>query len=120
MPLTCDAWHLEFCRRGRDVRIETGSGGGDQIDRHRHVWIFCLQGSRILFDAGDQELVRRPKVRAAGTGGIVAIACGRGPRVEIAGSGKWLPDDARADDLAVARDELSVGLAGKDQLRQTR
>ena len=38
--------------------------------------------------------------------------------MEVARAGKWLPDDARADDLAIPRDELSVGLVGKDQLRQ--
>jgi hypothetical protein len=38
--------------------------------------------------------------------------------MEVTGAGERLPDDPRSNQFAVTFDQLSVGLAGKQQLRE--
>ena len=67
----------------------------------------------------DQLLIGGSKIGSAGIRGIIAIARRRRPRVQISRPAERLADDPRSNDLAVARDELTVGLVVEHHLRQT-
>ena len=118
-PLARHARHLERGRRRADVRIEPGCpsvvtrsiGTGD-------ARILGLEPRDVGRDPVDQLLVGRTEVRSRRGPGVVAAAGRRRPRVEVARRGERLADDARADDLAVALDQLAVGLVREQHLRQ--
>ncbi len=71
----------------------------------------------VVLHAVDQLLVRRAEIGAAGVGGVIAVSRRRSARMKVAGAGEWLSHDPRADDSAVAHDELAVGLVGEEHLR---
>src|SRR3984893_17686448 len=120
--------HLEKGRLRRDVRIEAGGRGGDQVLRHRRVRIFLFQGVDVALYAVDQRLVRRPEIRAARIGGVVRRRHGLGrivgigggrrrrPAVKIFVAGERLTDQRGADNLAVLLDQAALRLPGKNDL----
>src|SRR5262249_14596022 len=64
-----------------------------------------------------QIRVRRPFVRAAGSGRVIAVlARRRGPGVEILRTREGLADQLGAHDTASARDEGAVGLLSPEEL----
>src|SRR6185436_5707597 len=63
---------------------------------------------------------RRTELAAGGIGGVIAHACRRRPRAEVPRRRKALADDARSNDPPIAFDELSIGLVGEYDLRDTR
>ena len=74
----------------------------------------------ITFHAIDQLMIRRPKIRARRLRCVVAGACVRWPRMEISGRRKCLPEQLRADDLAVLLDQTSVRLRREKKLSESR
>src|SRR2546425_6570769 len=67
-----------------------------------------------------QELgARRPQVRAA-AGGCVIAATGRGgSRMKVFGFGEGLPDKAGGNNFAVYGHKAAISLFGKNELRNT-
>jgi hypothetical protein len=65
-------------------------------------------------DAVDERLVGLGQVGAAGGSGVVAVAGGRGARMEVLVGSEALRQQLRADDLAVLEDEASGGLVRED------
>jgi hypothetical protein len=120
LPLARDARHLEVGRRGREVGIEPGGRGGDQIDRNRRARVLLARRRDVGFDVVNQLLVRRAELTARRIRRVVSGAGGRGPRAKVPGRRESLADDPRADDLSVPLDQLSVGVVGEDSLRDTR
>ena len=114
--LARDAGDLEQGGGRADVRIETGSRAGHQVDRDGHARIVLLEARHVGGHPVDQLLVGRPEVRARRGARVVARASGRGPRVEVARRGERLADDARPDDLPIALDQLAVSLVGEQDL----
>ena len=114
-----DASQLKFRRRGRDVRIKTGTGTRNQINRDRHTGIFSLCVRHIPLHSINKLLIGGPELRAISIRGVVSIARERRPRMKITGSCKPLSNDARSDDLAVFPNQLPISLPRKYQLRQS-
>ena len=86
----------------------------------RRVGVRLLRALRSRAGRVDQLLRGRAEVRAAGRGRIVAVlARGRRPALEILRLRPELPDDVRADELAVDRDDRTVGLIREDQLARS-
>ena len=105
-PLTRHARNLKLRTGGGDIRIEAGGRCCQQVDGNGLAGILRLQPGKILFEAVDEFLVGRSKVGAAGVRRVIAVARGRRPRVEVAGTAKRLSNEARAHDLPVPLDEL--------------
>lgn len=64
-------------RRGRrDVWIEAGCGGGDEILGYGLAGILLLISRDSRIDAIDERTVGFGQVGAAGVGGVVTVACG--------------------------------------------
>jgi hypothetical protein len=61
--LACDAGHLKLGSSRRDVRIESRTGCGYQIDRYRLAGVFLLQLFDVSFYAIDKLLIGWTKVR---------------------------------------------------------
>jgi len=96
---------LEEGRIRGDVGIETGSGGGDQIDGHWMARVLLGQLVDGALDASHKSLVGLGQVRAAGGGGVIAVTRRRGPGMEVLVGGEALGDQLGADDLAILEDE---------------
>ncbi len=94
MALTGDASDLKLRSSRRDVGIEAGGGGGDQIDWNIGTRMVGLCGCCVGGDAIDQLLVCRRVVRAAGVCSVIAGAGRRWARMKVAWGGEGLPDDA--------------------------
>jgi len=120
--LSRDSCNLKFRRCRRYMRIETGTGACHEVNRNRSVRVFRVQLLNAGLDAVEQRLVGGSKIRAAAGRGIVSIprACRGRARMEVARSRERLTDDSRSHELAVLFDQLSVGLARKQQLRNAR
>jgi hypothetical protein len=110
-----DARGLEVGGVGSDVGIEAGAGGGDQVDGDGLAGILLGELVDGALDAVDERLVGLGQVGAAGGGGVVAVAGGRGAGMEVLVGGEALGEQLGADDLAVLEDEASGGLVGKRQ-----
>ena len=109
-----DAGSLEEgCIRG-DVGIETGAGRGDQIYGHGMAGVLLGQLVDGALDASHKGLVGLGQVGTARGSGIVAVAGGRWPGVEVLVRGEALGDQLGADDLAVLEDEASRSLVRED------
>ena len=74
----------------------------------------------IAFHAIDQLMIRRPKIRARRLRCVVPGSCVRRPRVELPGRRECLPEQLRADDLAVLLDQTFVRLRRKKELSEPR
>src|SRR5215813_12036703 len=115
------AWDLEFSRRRRDVRVETRGRRGHQVYGHRLARIFRLRLLGVSLHPVNQFLIGRPVVSPRRPGGVVPIRPSRRrPRAEVAGRCERLPNDPGTYDLAVALDQLPVGLTREDHLRDPR
>ena len=112
-----DARHLKRGGGRADVRVETRGRSRHQIDRHRHAGLSAPRPRHVGGDAIDQLLVGRPEVRPGRRGGVVAGAGRRRPRVEVAGRGERLADDARADQPSVASISWPLAWSRKQHLR---
>ena len=81
-----------------DVRVETRTGGRNQIGRHFRSFR-QIKPSDDFFGALAKQRIRRRKVAAAGGGSIEAT--GRRTRPEILRPRERLGDQPRADECAV-------------------
>ena len=106
--LACDARDLEISSRRRNLRIESGRRGGDQIDRDRLRRILIVQCGSVCLDALDQLAIRRPEVGASGISGVVADAGCGWTRMEIFRGGERLSDQTGANRFSVAVNNLAV------------
>ncbi|CAH0292728.1 hypothetical protein SRABI70_04103 [Pseudomonas sp. Bi70] len=95
------------------MRVEAGAGLCEQIARYA-ARLDAFPGGNdgsLFVDALAQRRVAAGQV-ATGHGHRI-IAGGRRARLEVAGAGEWLRDPLRADDGAVAGDEVAARLLGK-------
>ena len=106
----CNPGDLRLCVCGRAIRVKTRGRGGDSIGRRG-----C--SARHIRPCPVDQFLRQPaEVGTAGRRGITGAGCGGRARVEMAVSGQVLPDQVRADHLAVLGDLAAVGLMGKGDL----
>src|SRR5277367_6644008 len=85
-----DSRDLKLSRCGRDVGIEPGSRSRYQINGHGLAGIVRLVAGYICLHPVNQVLIGRTQLGAAGIRGVVSVTRRGGPRVEIAGSDKYL------------------------------
>src|SRR5258708_20570571 len=64
---------LEVSPSGRDMRIEAGARGCNQINWNWSSWILCLQGCNVALYPVNHLLIVRTVVASPGLGGIVTI-----------------------------------------------
>lgn len=100
------------------MRIESRPRGRDEVDWDRSVTVDLPQASDLLGHAVDERLAGRPEVGGARAVGVVAVTGRRRPAPEVLVLAEGLADQAGSDDPTVGgRDERSVGLRGKRDLR---
>ena len=92
VTLAGDTRNLEFSRGRRDVRIEAGTGGGDQVGWDERAGIFLVRFFDIGLHSVKQCLVGGTEIGAAAGCRIVPGAGAGWPRMEIARPGEGLPD----------------------------
>src|SRR5688572_4964402 len=109
-----DARHLEVGAGGRDMRIESAAGRGDEVGGDRSTRMLLLETRGRLAHALEHALIGGPVVRPAGSGSIVPRAGGRGARVEIAPAGEGLSDERGAADGAVTDHQAAARLVRED------
>ena len=113
------------------VDVERFSGRGRRLAERWRSGLACgaadaaceSRGRRSLRRTVDQLVAQGAEIAAAGTAAVVPVAGRTGPGMKIAGRGKILADQVRSDrllvvggELAVLRDQRTVGLDGKDGL----
>ena len=77
---------LQFRVAQADVRVKAAAGGGDGVGGNGIGFlqaVFFAVGVDAVFDGVVQFLRSRAEIAAAGVGGIIAVAGGRGTRVKI-------------------------------------
>ena len=105
-----------------DVWIESAAGRSDGVGRHRlgfaqAVFLRDRLSMRSLI-ASFSFCEVGPKIAAAGIGGVVAVASGRGTRMKIFLGGESLAEQLRAAHGSVfVHDQAAVGLVAKQRLR---
>ena len=120
MPLAGDARHLEVRGRRRDVRVEARRRRRDEIDGDWNTRVLAPRGLDVGRDGFDQFLVGRAELAARRIGRVVRRAGRRGPRPEVSGAENPWPIKRDPTTVPSALDQLPVGLAGKDDLRDPR
>jgi hypothetical protein len=60
-----DAWNLEFSRRGRDVRVQSGARSGDKIYGDWRVRVLRMEFLYVTFHAIQELAIGWAKVRGA-------------------------------------------------------
>src|SRR5271168_3831468 len=113
-----NARHLKFGCLRRNMWIKPRTGGRQQVDRNCSPRILRLQAVGVTLYSRNESLIRRPEIRSTGICRIVAGSSKGGARVEISGRREGLPNQSRSYHVTITRHQFSIGLLGKQNLRQ--